>query len=599
MSFYENSFSAVVFTLAFTVIIATGLFIIPMITATTPAPASSEPAVALSVDGDSLTPTESITVGSDPDLTLSVSVNESRELTAVRVAVDNETRQTYNNSTLNQTLNRELDITLGNGAHTIEVRTTTRTDARTNNTSTETATTTLASTGHSIDQTANTLILPHVSNSHETNTGSTDTYTNRFTVVVDTAAPFVKYTSPFETDAVAPPPEFPTVTNSTVVLAGTLQDRSAVTAVQITHIYEYDFAGRSQSTRSVYRLSPTNGSFVRPLVLGVGENEITAEYTDRFGNIRQHEITIRLVDLSAPQIILDSSIPSRIGYETLRIDGTVTDAVKLDQIDLLTPSSGTKRLLIQQGPEPTRKHRSVSISETVRLSPGRNYIQIDATDVNGNTREREATVFYDESIPPQITVESVAVSDSASQSPTVRVTGRIAREEIIEARIEIREVGTETTESVLLERSLMSTAKTDTDTDTDTDTQSTTNESQRQLQFDEEFILMNITNPVSLRVIASDTENDTEIVTRQVSSITAQTERDSESIDSSSPMQTSTPALTVTSTDTTPSSTALPTGSTASSRSSTSTPLGLIPVLAAGSVVTLLTMLATRLNRYR
>ncbi|ERG96441.1 hypothetical protein [Haloquadratum walsbyi] len=87
-----------------------------------------------------------------------------------------------------------------------------------------------------------------------------------------------------------------------MTLAGTFQDRSDVTAVQITHVYEYDFAGRSQSTRSTYRLSPTDNSFTRQLVLGVGENEITAEYTDEFGNLREHEITIRLIDLSAPQL---------------------------------------------------------------------------------------------------------------------------------------------------------------------------------------------------------------------------------------------------------------------------------------------------------
>gem|GEM_PF-1514741 len=550
--------------------------------------------MTLTVNGNSLAASESITVGSNPDLTLSVSVNGSEELTAVRVAVDNETRRVYDNSTLNQTLTRELDITLSNGVHTIDVKTTTQRGSRAdeterrNNTSTETAPTTPTVTSTSNDDAAGqataTPTSPPTGDVNETQNASIQTYTDRFTVTVDTAAPFVKYTSPFETSAAAPPPDVSGVTNSTVVLAGTFQDRSAVTAIQITHVYEYDFAGRSQSTRSTYRPSPTNGSFARPIVLGVGENEITAEYTDRFGNVRQHEMTIRLVDLSAPQITLDRPIPSRVGYETLRIRGTVTDMVKINRIDLLTPSGGTKRLLIKQGPEPTRERRSVSISETVQLSPGRNYIQIDATDVSGNTREREATVFYNESIPPKISIESVTVSDSASQSPTVRVTGRITREDIVDARIEICSVGPENNESLLIQRSLISTA-------TNSNLNSTTDPEtkQRRVQFDERLPLRNVTGPVLLRISASDTENDTESVTRQLSSITPSTERDSEDIDSPS---------SATTTDTTPSSTALPTESTTSSpSSSTSTPLGVTPTVGAICVIVFISILVTRTNR--
>ena len=556
----------------------------------TPSPESTtEPMVTLTVNGNSLAASESITVGSNPDLMLSVSVNGSEELTAVRVTVDNETRRIYNSSTLNQTLTRELDITLSNGVHTIDVKTTTQRGSRAdegtrrNNTSTETAHKT------PINNSANhttTPASPPTAEVNETQNVSIQTYTDRFTIVVDTAAPFVKYTSPFESSAASPPPDRPAVTNSTVVLAGTFQDRSAVTAAQITHVYEYDFAGRSQSTRSTYRLSPTNGSFARPLVLGVGENEITAEYTDRFGNIRQHEMTIRLVDFSAPQITLDRPIPSRVGYETLRIRGTVTDRVKINRIDLLTPSGGTKRLLIEQGPEPTRERRSISISETVQLSPGRNYMQIDATDVSGNNREREATVFYNESIPPQISIESVTVSDSAFQSPTVRATGRITREDIVDARIEICSVGPENNESVLVERSLISAA-----TNSNSNSNSTTDPetTQRRVQFDERLPLRNVTDPVLLRISASDTENDTESVTRQLSSITPSTDRDSEDIDSP-------PSTMIT--NVTPSSTALPTRSTTSSpSSSTSTPLGVTPTVGAVCVIVFISILVIRTNR--
>ena len=567
-------------------------------TSTPSSESTTEPTVTLTVNGNSLVASESITVGSNPDLTLSVSVNGSEELTDVRVTVDNETRRIYDNSTFNQTLTRELDITLGNGAHTVDVKTTTQRGSRAdegtrrNSTSTETApttstptpTVTSTSNDDAAGQATATPTSSPTDDAHETQNSSIQTYVDSFTIIIDTAAPLVEYTSPFESSAAAPPPDRPTVTNSTVMLAGTFQDRSAVTAVQITHIYEYDFAGRSQSTRSVYRFSPTNGSFTRPLVLGVGENEITAEYTDRFGNIRRHEITIRLIDISAPQITLDRPIPSRVGYETLQIRGSVTDGVKLNRIDFLTPSGGTKRLLIQQGPEPTRERRSVSISETVQLSPGRNYMQIDATDVSGNAREREATVFYNESIPPQISIESVTVSDSASQSPTVRATGRITREDIVDARIEIRNVGTENNESVLVERSLISTA-TNSNLNSTTDPETT----QRRVQFDERLPLRNVTDPVLLRISASDTENDTESVTRQLSSITPSTERDSEDIDSP-------PSTMIT--NATPSSTALPTRSTTSSpSSSTSTPLGVTPTVGAICVIVFISILVTRTNR--
>nr|AKY04214.1 hypothetical protein [uncultured haloarchaeon] len=606
-------------------LITTGLLLTPLIAVATPTPtqtptsttsstpssspeSTTEPTITLAVNGDSLSSSESITVGSSPDLALSVSVNGSEELTAVRVAVDNETRRIYNTSTLNQTLTRELDIPLRNGAHTIDIKTTTQRRSpstertHTNNTSTETALKTATSTAtvtstsndNAAGQATATPTSSPTDDAHETQNSSIQTYVDSFTIIVDTAAPLVQYTSPFESSAAAPPPDRPIVTNSTVMLAGTFQDRSAVTAVQITHIYEYDFAGRSQSTRSVYRFSPTNGSFTRPLVLGVGENEITAEYTDRFGNIRRHEITIRLIDISAPQITLDRPIPSRVGYETLQIRGSVTDGVKLNRIDFLTPSGGTKRLLIQQGPEPTRERRSVSISETVQLSPGRNYMQIDATDVSGNAREREATVFYDESIAPKISIESIAVSDSASRSPTVRVTGRITREDIVDARIEIRNVEPENNESLIIQRSLTSTA---TNSNSNSNSNSTTHPetTQRRIQFDEELPLRNVTDPVLLRISASDTENDTESVTRQLSSITPSTERDSEDIDS--------PSSAIT-TNTTPSSTALSTESTASppssspsSSSSMSTPLGVTPIIGAICVIVFMSILVTRTNR--
>ena len=606
-------------------LITTGLLLTPLLAVATPTPtqtstptsttsstsssspeSTTEPTITLAVNGDSLSSSESITVGSSPDLALSVSVNGSEELTAVRVAVDNETRRIYNTSTLNQTLTRELDIPLRNGAHTIDIKTTTQRRSpstertHTNNTSTETApktataTATVTSTSNddAAGQATATPTSSPTDDAHETQNSSIQTYVDSFTIIVDTAAPLVEYTSPFESSAAAPPPDRPTVTNSTVMLAGTFQDRSAVTAVQITHIYEYDFAGRSQSTRSVYRFSPTNGSFTRPLVLGVGENEITAEYTDRFGNIRRHEITIRLIDISAPQITLDRPIPSRVGYETLQIRGSVTDGVKLNRIDFLTPSGGTKRLLIQQGPEPTRERRSVSISETVQLSPGRNYMQIDATDVSGNAREREATVFYDESIAPKISIESIAVSDSASRSPTVRATGRITREDIVDARIEIRNVEPKNNESLLIQRSLTSTA---TNSNSNSNSNSTTHPetTQRRIQFDEELPLRNVTDPVLLRISASDTENDTESVTRQLSSITPSTERDSEDIDSPSSAMT---------TNTTPSSTALSTESTASPpssspSSSTSTPLGVTPIVGAICVIVFMSILLTRINR--
>ena len=601
-------------------LITTGLLLTPLLAVATPTPtptptsttsstsssspeSTTEPTITLAVNGGSLSSSESITVGSSPDLALSVSVNGSEELTAVRVAVDNETRRIYNTSTLNQTLTRELDIPLRNGAHAIDIKTTTQRRSpstertHTNNTSTETAlktatataTVTSTSNDNAAGQATATPTSSPTDDAHETQNSSIQTYVDSFTIIVDTAAPLVEYTSPFESSAAAPPPDRPTVTNSTVMLAGTFQDRSAVTAVQITHIYEYDFAGRSQSTRSVYRFSPTNGSFTRPLVLGVGENEITAEYTDRFGNIRRHEITIRLIDISAPQITLDRPIPSRVGYETLQIRGSVTDGVKLNRIDFLTPSGGTKRLLIQQGPEPTRERRSVSISETVQLSPGRNYMQIDATDVSGNAREREATVFYDESIAPKISIESIAVSDSASRSPTVRATGRITREDIVDARIEIRNVEPENNESLIIQRSLTSTA-----TNSNSNSNSTTHPetTQRRIQFDEELPLRNVTDPVLLRISASDTENDTESVTRQLSSITPSTERDSEDIDSPSSAMT---------TNTTPSSTALSTESTASppssSPSSTSTPLGVTPIIGAICVIVFMSILLTRINR--
>ena len=610
-------------------LITTGLLLTPLLAVATPTPtptstptqtptsttsstsssspeSTTEPTITLAVNGDSLSSSESITVGSSPDLALSVSVNGSEELTAVRVAVDNETRRIYNTSTLNQTLTRELDIPLRNGAHTIDIKTTTQRRSpstertHTNNTSTETApktataTATVTSTSNddAAGQATATPTSSPTDDAHETQNSSIQTYVDSFTIIVDTAAPLVEYTSPFESSAAAPPPDRPTVTNSTVMLAGTFQDRSAVTAVQITHIYEYDFAGRSQSTRSVYRFSPTNGSFTRPLVLGVGENEITAEYTDRFGNIRRHEITIRLIDISAPQITLDRPIPSRVGYETLQIRGSVTDGVKLNRIDFLTPSGGTKRLLIQQGPEPTRERRSVSISETVQLSPGRNYMQIDATDVSGNAREREATVFYDESIAPKISIESIAVSDSASRSPTVRATGRITREDIVDARIEIRNVESKNNESLLIQRSLTSTA---TNSNSNSNSNSTTHPetTQRRIQFDEELPLRNVTDPVLLRISASDTENDTESVTRQLSSITPSTERDSEDIDS--------PSSAIT-TNTTPSSAALSTESTASPpssspSSSTSTPLGVTPIIGAICVIVFMSILVTRTNR--
>ena len=240
------------------------------------------------------------------------------------------------------------------------------------------------------------------------------------TVIVDDQRPRVAYTAPFETSVLAGVPEEVRVEGAATTLAGELVDDAGVTRLTVSRAYTYERAGTTLASRRHHAQRDPGDSFEQPLLLGDGRNNMTAQYTDRLGQIRADSFVIVVDDTAAPTV--DVSVPAQTSAETVQLTGTVHDAVKVTDLRVTRPD-GTEAILVQTDAEPDRDRLAVALEETVTLREGTNEIVVTARDPAGNTATETVTVERTGDADPHVNVTAQPV---AGATDAVRVVGAVS-----------------------------------------------------------------------------------------------------------------------------------------------------------------------------
>ncbi len=353
-----------------------------MITAGTFVASAAEPTVNIEVNNERFTDGSEIDVSSDP--TVDISVTAETQISLIEVYVDGTAQRTFDpNGT---SFEKEFQLKLDNGEHDIQVV-----------------------------------------------AGANETTTIDGVITKDGGAPFIEYTEPFSTPDKSTPPDVTTVTEAQLNLSGDLFDDSGVRSIEIERRFEYRYANSRETSRATYEIDDPGDSFQQEILLGNGENEITATYIDEMGNQRRHDFSLVVDDRRGPQI--DVSAPAQVTEPSATISATVTDNVKLQSVTITAPSIGNKQVVSSRSPEPNADRLQVKIKENIELSEGRNEVDIEATDVNGNSVSEELTVEYVRIIEPIIEIDG---ENTTVENNSVSVRGRIFRGEVTRASIQTR-----------------------------------------------------------------------------------------------------------------------------------------------------------------
>jgi len=342
--------------------------------------AATSPVITLTVDGTSVADGESTLVKTDPTLDVSVDANHSIRVVSVRVDGSTVHRATPNDTSFAES----VDVDISSGEHTVAV--VVKTDRVT---------------------------------------------THEVTVTKDAARPYVRYTTPFETDQYAPPPDSVSVNRSRIVLAGNFTDVTGVSHLQITRRTTYEAGTVNRNDTEIYTATDLDGSFAQPVFLGVGRNNITARYYDRAGHQRVHRFRIVVEDTAPPTLSNLSAI--RTSPSTLRIGGSATDNGQIRSVAIRPANeSGTTYLVNPGFGRPDRTRARVSFRANRTLYPGSTAVVVEATDTAGNTVERTVTVRR--TVAPDLRIDPTATRFVNARA--VVVTGRATDGEIASASVE-------------------------------------------------------------------------------------------------------------------------------------------------------------------
>jgi len=257
---------------------------------------------------------------------------------------------------------------------------------------------------------------------------------NTFTTTLtkNTAAPRVRYTSPFSTTVLGGPENQTNVSSGQVTLAGDLHTVAEVDQIQIerTHISEGD-DGNNQ-TRELYHITDPGDSFSQDLLLGTGRNEIVARYTDTNG--RTNEDSFELIVDDATDPVINFTAPAESYTGSVRIRGTVRDETKLSRVAVnRTSNNASQVLLTSSNTEPNPDRLSYTIDTTLDLYTDNenNEFRLVAEDAAGNTREQTFTVRYDPT--PEVTITENTTNTTAQ---TVRLAGNVSNARVSRVTLE-------------------------------------------------------------------------------------------------------------------------------------------------------------------
>ncbi|GAB6861110.1 Ig-like domain-containing protein [Haloplanus litoreus] len=335
---------------------------------------AAAPSLSVTVDGSTVADGETVTITDDPLIGIEASGDGTIE--SVELRIDGETRRSYQPGA--ESFSDTVDLDLDDGEHEM----------------------TVVAEG-------------------------SGTTRRTMTVRKDSDGPRVSYTSPFTTERTGPTGTV-TIEEADTTIAGELFDQSGVEMVRIERNYEWTFAGQSRRDRTTYRIDDPGENFSRPLLFGLGENEMRVEVIDVHGQRSTHDFTVEVVDGTRPSISLDRF--ERRG-NTLDVAGVVDDNVKVKSLSVRA-ASGEKSVLTETSKEPNRERVSADFEFTTRVTDETEEITLVATDVAGNTREWSVPLDYRGHLVPTISIdreatrvdgEAVAVAGLVSEGQVTRV----------------------------------------------------------------------------------------------------------------------------------------------------------------------------------
>ncbi|WP_049984341.1 hypothetical protein [Halorubrum sp. BV1] len=352
--------------------------------------AQQETTIDVSVDGDRLVDGTEHVVLTDPTANVSVEANATIDLIEIRV--DGDIRHTYRPDS--RSFSRAIPLDLDPNENTVEVI------AR-----------------------------------------ADDVATFEATMTKHTAAPRVRYTSPFSTSVLGGPDNETNVSSGQVQLAGSLHTVSSVSHIRIerTHVYSdgnetnltnCDSQPECHTDRTLHRINDPGDSFSQDLLLGEGRNEIVARYTDENGRTNVDSFRLIVDDETDPEIDLD--VPNESYVDSVRVRGTVRDETKLHRVTLnRTSNNASQVLLTGTDSEPDPNRFTHEFDTTVSLYDAENEFRLVAEDAAGNVHEQTFTVEYDPS--PNI---SVTENETNTTAETVRVAGTVSEAQISRVTLE-------------------------------------------------------------------------------------------------------------------------------------------------------------------
>jgi len=343
---------------------------------------AQETTINASIDGDRLVHDGEITVVEDP--TANISVTAETPVNLVEIRIDGEIRHSYrpNSTAFSQTIPLELDP----NENTLEII------AR--------------------------------------NDGVTSFKT---TVKKNTAAPRVRYSSPFSTSIKGGPSNETNLSTGQVTLAGSLHTVSTVERIRVeqTHISEEN-NNSTQVNRQLYTIRNPGDSFSQDLLLGIGTNEIVAEYTDANGRTNTDKFRLIVDDATDPTV--DLNVPTSSHTNAVRIRGTVRDETKLSRVAVnRTSNNASQVLLLSSNDKPDPNRLTYEIDTTVELYSENddNEFRLVAEDAAGNVRTQTFSIEYDPE--PKVVITENSTNETAK---TVRVAGNISEAEINRVTVE-------------------------------------------------------------------------------------------------------------------------------------------------------------------
>lgn len=268
------------------------------------------------------------------------------------------------------------------------------------------------------------------------------TATHTGTIVKDDEAPTLDYSAPFGPNASSDDPDVPpatelTVSRGNVSVDGSLDDRSAVTAVRIDHAYDYRTVdGTEREGRDQYLLSRPGTDFRQSIYLVPGSNTITVRAEDAVGNVRTHEFTVAVDDERAPNLTVTDV--EWVSETRLHVEGRATDRVQVQSVWLESGNasddeSGERHpLLFPTATTPDRDRRNVTLDTTVYHPPGADHVVLGTNDTAGNAETWNYSLAT-------FLAPNVTVADGRTgyvDGRTVAVGGRVAGGQVGDVSVE-------------------------------------------------------------------------------------------------------------------------------------------------------------------